>query len=370
MTIVCLSLALPAALMSFGVCAWLVGPGRRLAHLDVPGRETHKGHHRPVPTTGGIAIFLAILVPIVTALAAVWLVPAQSWGGWLAPLVQHLPGIRTQSSMAAAVLVALAIFHVVGLADDRRPLRTATKLGIELVVAAVLAGAFELRIFQILQHERFGIAGVVLCVVLSALWLVGITNALNMLDNMDGLAGGVAAIVATLYLVATLIGQQWFVAALCALVLGASIGFLVFNFPPARLFMGDGGSLVLGLLLAVISVRTTYFGTDTAGVPGAWFGVLMPLVVMAVPLYDLMSVTMIRLRAGRSPFAADQNHLSHRLVRQGLSRRGAVLTIWLATLATGLGGVLLSRLSGWQAAVVAVHTVAVLALLAALEMQR
>jgi UDP-GlcNAc:undecaprenyl-phosphate GlcNAc-1-phosphate transferase len=150
----------------------------------------------------------------------------------------------------------------------------------------------------------------------------------------------------------------------------------VFNVPPAKVFMGDGGSLVLGLLLAVISIRTTYFDTEVGtaasggakqGAPGAWYGVLMPLMVLAIPLYDFTSVTLIRLAQGKSPFVGDQNHFSHRLVRKGLSRRAAVIVIWLCTLATGLAGVMLGSLEGWQAALAAGQTVAILALLALLE---
>jgi UDP-GlcNAc:undecaprenyl-phosphate GlcNAc-1-phosphate transferase len=270
--------------------------------------------------------------------------------------------------LAVAILVSLAAVHVLGLIDDRKPVGMVAKLLVELLVAAILAGFFGVRIFQFMEQDRFGAVGVAACVILSTLWIVAITNAMNMLDNMDGLAGGVGAIITAMYLVATLIGQQWFVASMCAMLLGALAGFLVFNVPPAKLFMGDGGSLVMGLLLAVISVRTTYLAADAIGPPGLWYAVLMPLVLMAVPLYDLISVTVIRLRAGRSPLLADQNHLSHRLVHRGLSRRASVGVIWLTTLATGLGGVMLGRLANWQAALVAIQMLAVLTLLATLEM--
>jgi UDP-GlcNAc:undecaprenyl-phosphate GlcNAc-1-phosphate transferase len=221
----------------------------------------------------------------------------------------------------------------------------------------------------------YGPAGAAASVVLSILWIVAITNAMNFLDNMDGLSAGVGAIIAALYLAAALLAGQWFVAGLAAIVLGALLGFLVFNFPPARLFMGDGGSLPLGFLLAVISARTSDFAPfslpgprpEALVLPGHWYGVLMPAVVLAVPLYDLVSVTLIRLRRGRSPFHADRNHFSHRLVRRGLTQRSAVLVIYLATAATGLGGVMLGTLQRWQAALVALQVLATLATLALLE---
>ncbi|HYE02798.1 MAG TPA: hypothetical protein VD963_06150 [Phycisphaerales bacterium] len=160
-------------------------------------------------------------------------------------------------------------------------------------------------------------------------------------------------------------------AALLALLLGALLGFLWFNFPilgarprRATIFMGDGGSLVVGFLLGFLTARTTYY-TPAGG--GAWYGVLMPVVVLAVPLYDLAAVTAIRLWQGRSPLVGDLNHLSHRLVRRGLSRRSAVLVIWGLTAATAIGGISLGRLEGWQAALVGAQTALVLGVLAVLE---
>jgi UDP-GlcNAc:undecaprenyl-phosphate GlcNAc-1-phosphate transferase len=268
--------------------------------------------------------------------------------------------------MAMAVLAAAAVFHVMGLIDDRRRLGPYSKLLVQLLVAAALAIFFDMRILMLL--DAWGAGGRGLSVAVSVLWIAAITNAINFLDNMDGLSAGVSAIIAGLYLAATLIGGQWFVAALCALLLGSLLAFLAFNFPPAKVFMGDGGSLVVGLLLAVISVRTTYVDCcDAASASHSgsrgWYGVLMPLVVMAVPLYDIASVTLIRLSQGKSPFYPDQQHFSHRLVKKGLSKRTAVMLIWLCTLATGLGGVMLGRVEGWQAALIAGQTAAVVAVL-------
>jgi UDP-GlcNAc:undecaprenyl-phosphate GlcNAc-1-phosphate transferase len=163
---------------------------------------------------------------------------------------------------------------------------------------------------------------------------------------------------------ACLVNHQWFIAATLALLIGAVGGFLVFNFPPATIFMGDRGSLVIGFVLAVLTVRTTYLHPELGG---GWYGVFMPLVVLAIPLYDFTTVTVIRLRQGRSPFVGDQQHFSHRLVRRGLSTRGAVVVIWAATAVTGIGGVALGSLQAWQAVLVGAQTVLVLAVLALLE---
>jgi UDP-GlcNAc:undecaprenyl-phosphate GlcNAc-1-phosphate transferase len=308
---------------------------------------------------------------MIAALACIWLFDPEIWSGWLSPVIAHLDGLRRHSRLAVAVVVALAVLHAMGLIDDRIGLSAAWKLAVQVLVALVLTSLFEIRIFRFL--EIAGPWGFAASTVLSVLWIVVITNAMNMLDNMDGLAAGVGAIIAGFYLVATLIGGQWFVAALAALLLGALVGFLVFNFPPARIFMGDGGSMVVGLVLAVISVRTTYYEScwPVAGIGlaanGAWHSVLMPLVILSVPLYDLASVCLIRLRAGRSLFVGDQNHLSHRLVRRGMSRRAAIGVIWLATVATGLGGLMFNMLDLWQAVLIAFQTLIILTVLAMLE---
>ena len=185
-----------------------------------------------------------------------------------------------------------------------------------------------------------------------------------------------AIVIAGLYLAATLLAQQWFIASVCALLIGALLGFAVFNFPTAKLYMGDAGSLVVGLLLAIISVRTTYYhwpdptdapGPASGSIDASWYGMLMPIVIMAVPLYDMITVTLIRLRQRRSPFVGDLNHFSHRLVRRGLSKRAAVMVVWMATAATGLGGVMFGSLAPWQALLVASQAAIVVALLARLE---
>ena len=203
---------------------------------------------------------------------------------------------------------------------------------------------------------------------------IAANSAINFIDNMDGLSGGVAAIAASCFLAATLVNGQWFIAVMLALLVGALLGFLVFNFPRradggGTVFMGDGGSLVVGLLLAFLTVRTTYIhpATETAPGSGAWYAVLMPLVVLAVPLYDFASVVIIRLRQGRSPFMGDLQHLSHRLVRRGLSRRDAVITIYGLTGITSIGGIALGSLAPYQAVLVGVQTVLVLLVLALYE---
>ena len=350
------------------VTALLVRLGRRLNALDTQGSAGHVKALRSVPNIGGIAIFLAVAAPLggFVALAA-----STGIGG----LAQQLPALgpyvdRIHKSLptAAALLGCLVLLHVVGLVDDRRALGAGAKLALQILPAAIMAAFFDVRLFTFLD-KWLPAAAPFLSIALSVLWIVLITNAMNFLDNMDGLSAGVAAISALLFMVAAVINEQWFIAAMLGLLIGGLAGFLVFNFPPARIFMGDGGSLVVGFLLGVLTARTTFYDYmhPRTLLGDGWYGVFMPLVVLAVPIYDFTSVTVIRLRQGKSPFVGDQQHFSHRLVQRGFTRRGAVLVIWTIAAVTGISGITLGSLRGWQAILVGVQTILILLVLAGME---
>src|SRR5205823_10819178 len=203
--------------------------------------------------------------------------------------------------------------------------------------------------------------------ILTILWIAGITNAFNFLDNMDGLSTGVAAVCTVAFLVTTLLIGQWFVAASLALLLGALLGYLCFNFPPASIFMGDSGSLVIGFLLGVLTVRTTFLPKGVNWGAG-WYAVFAPVIVLAVPLYDLIVVSIIRLSRGKSPFVGDTNHFSHRLVARGMSRRTAVLCLYLITAATSVAAIILPHVENRFAAIlIFCQTLLVLGVVALLE---
>ena len=357
-----LSLILVGFALSLPTTAWLIRAGRRAGTLDSAGAHGHhKTELRDVPNIGGIAIAVAIVLPLVIGLAAAWLIPEPTWRSVVPAVADQLPRLRTSTPLAVALVVSVLVLHVMGVVDDRRSLPALPKLAVQLLIAIVMTVFFEVRLLEAL--------GPVPSVILTVLWIGAITNALNFMDNMDGLAGGVSAIAGLLFMTAALVNHQWFIAATLALLVGACVGFLVFNVPPARIFMGDGGSLVLGFLLAVLTARTTFYNpeqTDYA-LGTAWYGVFMPVIVLAIPLYDFTTVTLIRLKQGRSPFVGDQQHFSHRLVQRGLSRRGAVLVIWGATAVTGISGIALGRLQPWQAVLVGVQTIVVLAVIAVFE---
>lgn len=354
-------------LISLPATAVLIRLGHRMSALDSAGAAGHAKELRRVPNIGGIAIVLAVVLPLVAFLGLWHLLGPASLVERAPAVSPFLDRLAENVPAALALVLCLVALHAMGLYDDRRALGWKAKLAVQVACAALLAIFFDVRLFTFLDSLlHLGPAPSIAC---SILWIVVICNAVNFLDNMDGLAGGVAAISGALFMVAAILNDQWFIAATLGLLVGGLAGFLVFNFPPAKIFMGDGGSLVVGFLLGVLTARTTYFDPDRPErlLSGEWYGVFMPLTVLAVPLYDFASVTFLRLRQGKSPFVGDQQHFSHRLVQRGLSRRGAVLFIWSVALVCGLGGISLGSLQPWQAVMVGAQTVLLLGMLAGLE---
>jgi len=342
--------------------------------VDHPGER--KQHAASTPLGGGIAIALGVVLPLAAGqLALAFADPIAADGGSLGRLasslgaefvIPHLAGLAEQLPRLWLLLAAAAAILALGLADDARGVDWRARLIVQIAVAAVVVWGLGWRVTLFLEAPL--LAGL-----LSVLWIVALVNAFNMLDNMDGLSAGVAAIAAAV-LAATLLSRpnpespasaepQLFVAGFLLLLFGALAGFLWHNRTPARLFMGDAGSYFVGFSLAVATMQATY--TGVAG--PARHAVLAPLLVMALPLYDMASVILIRLRRGMSPFAADRNHFSHRLVELGMTPRLAVRVIYLATLTCGLGAMLLHQVDVAGAVAVVLITACTLGLIALLE---
>jgi UDP-GlcNAc:undecaprenyl-phosphate GlcNAc-1-phosphate transferase len=206
--------------------------------------------------------------------------------------------------------------------------------------------------------------------VLTVVWCVVLVNSFNFLDNMDGLSSGIALIASLIFAVImlTMLSEpRWLVGGVLLVLSGSLLGFLCHNWPPAKIFMGDTGSYFIGLLLASMVVLGTFYEHGGAAQHGRHV-ILAPLCVLAIPLYDFVSVLAIRLLEGRSPFKPDKSHFSHRLVELGLPPKYAVLTVHLATVTTGLAALLLYRVSDWSGAWLIVALVlSVLTLVAILE---
>jgi UDP-GlcNAc:undecaprenyl-phosphate GlcNAc-1-phosphate transferase len=350
---------------------------RRLAPkwglVDRPGHR--KVHDVATPFGGGLAIWGGVVLPlaILQLLLEVWLRRAGAeaidwsrWGAWAKAVGEfvepHLPGMVEASRGLWFFLAAATAVAALGLVDDLRKLDWRFRLSVQFAVAAAVVFGRDWTLTLFIHAPL--VTGAI-----SVLWIVGLVNSLNFLDNMDGLAGGVAAIAATLLAIVMLIvpegesGQpQLFVAGFLFLLVGSLVGFLWHNRPPARLFMGDAGSYFVGFCLAVMTILATF---SRHGV--SRHSILIPVCVLAVPLYDTVSVILIRLRAGKSVFEGDTNHFSHRLVALGLSKGQAVLTIYLTTAACGLAALVLPQVDAAGAVTIVLAIACLLCVIAILE---
>jgi UDP-GlcNAc:undecaprenyl-phosphate GlcNAc-1-phosphate transferase len=351
------------ALLGFVISTAVTGLVRRLAPrwglIDQPGAR--KVHAVPTPLGGGLGIACGVIAPLMAGQAAVWLVQRGSLSadGLPSSLAVHLAGASLRSGQLWSIVAAGLMIVALGLIDDLNGLGWQHRLAVQLVVAGgLVAGGVQGTLF--VDVPWIGWAATVL-------WIVVLTNAFNFLDNMDGLSAGTGLIAAATF-AAIMLGAtavpHLFVGGFLLLLAGSLAGFLVYNWPPAKIFMGDTGSCLIGLWLACMTVVGTFYEYGQTGT----HVILAPLCVLAVPLYDFCSVVLIRLSQGRSPFHADKCHFSHRLVELGMSRGQAVLTIHLITLTTGLGGVLLYQVEGWEGAMLVMLLVAcMLAVIALLE---
>ncbi|MCC9657696.1 MraY family glycosyltransferase [Rhodopirellula halodulae] len=393
-----IGLVLLAAGMA-AVSSWLIlFPIRKFADqlglLDRPGG--HSSHTVPTPLGGGLGIYLGILSTITLAtLAAALLRDPTSIPGWVSGLrdlvspavipeswweaaTLHAPGVWSRCGDVWWLIAAGTVLVTLGLLDDRFGLPVGLRLGVQFGISAAVVWGLDIEL------SLFLVAGW-LTKLLSVVWIVAVINSFNMLDNMDTLSSGVAAIIAgSMALVMMTIPDpgtdrpQLLVASLLLVVAGALIGFLFHNRPPAKIFMGDGGSYLVGFLIAVGMLMATFAAGENSDAvagdvgEGSWVGsrphaVLAPLCAMAVPLYDMITVIWIRIRQGRSPFQGDHSHLSHRLVDLGLSRTGAVSTIHLLTATCGLAALLLTHVGVWQSIAVLGIVLCLLTLIGILE---
>ncbi len=303
-----MDLYLPLIIFSF-LAAFVATPliGRVATHtgfVDEP--KPHKMHVRPMPLLGGLAIYIALCVALFQVdFSAEWL-----------PML--------------AVGVGATLLMLVGLWDDRRGIAPRAKL-LAQIAAALLVTAAGVRV-NITPWPAVDI-------LISLFWFVGITNAVNLMDNMDGLAAGTSAVSALFFTILAASAGQGLVASLAAAVTGASLGFLYYNISPAMIFMGDTGSLLLGFLLAVIGVRYAPSGLPLGS---TW---MVPIVIMGLPIFDTTLVTFSRLVNRRPVSQGGTDHTSHRLARIGLGNHRAVFSMYLAAGVLGILAVFMTHSS-------------------------
>jgi UDP-GlcNAc:undecaprenyl-phosphate GlcNAc-1-phosphate transferase len=297
-------IALSALLLAVGATPLMRMLALRLGVTDKP--NARKVHTNPVPLLGGAAIYIAFIVALL-----------------LFADKRYVPQV-------VGIFVGASLVSLMGVVDDRWGLGSYVKLAGQIAAALIL-------IFSGVQVALFGNW---LDIALTVLWVVGITNAMNLLDNMDGLSGGIAMIAATFFTLLAALSNQYLVGALAAALAGACVGFLFYNWNPAHIFMGDTGSLFLGFLLAAVAIKLRFPSNSNTI---TW---MIPVMVLGVPIFDTTLVFISRLRRGLNPLTTPgKDHLSHRLALLTDSRREAVLICYLIGGAFGLVGVFITGAS-------------------------
>ena len=316
--------------------------------LDAPG--AHKSHQSPVPYLGGLAMVVAFSAAVI--IGALLQQDTSFGDGTVLIKSEGLfnAGFGPFGELLAVLGLAL-VLSAMGLVDDLRGLNPSLRLGIEFIVASTLI---------VLGIQFQSPLGDSVNAIITLVWVIGITNAMNLLDNIDGLAAGVTAVASgAIFVIAILYGQP--LTALLAIGLaGCTLGFLRSNFNPATIYMGDAGSLYLGFLLAYLGLKLRVDQTE-------WTQLFVPVVIMGVAILDTTLVVVSRIHRGVNPFEGGKDHISHRFLRLSVSVRRGVTVILFGAVALGILGIALAELEaryGWLILLaIAVHGVAVVILL-------
>lgn len=302
-----------AFLIAFASTPMVIALAHKINAIDVP-KDTRRIHKKPTPLIGGLAIFLGFLVSVSC--------------------------FATISKETLGILVGSVIIIVVGIIDDMSEMKAIIKLLCQIIAAAVV-------VYSGVRIEHFGnplvnwwggpyiVLDYWVSVTVTVIWIVGVCNAVNLIDGLDGLAVGVSSIASMSLLALTLITNNLEVAILTAAVAGAGFGFLPYNFNPAKIFMGDTGALFLGFILACISVEGVLKMS-------AILSFAIPILVLGLPIFDTLFAIVRRVSKGQSPMSPDRGHLHHRLIDMGFSQRKTVAILYTMTAALCLTAVIIS----------------------------
>lgn len=316
--IVALGLACIGTILCKQLAAWT-------GFMDRPKAEAHKKHVKATPLLGGIALFSAWAVTILGGMLAGKLIPSDCVNPEIAKALNNLSDPKAFQGMLVVACGGL-FATLLGLWDDWKALSAGKKLLGQILIAAFAVYFGNMQISFFFHIPLLNIA-------VTIFWFVLIFNAINFFDNMDGLAVGTSCIALSLFTLTAIITGQYYVAAISAAGAGATLGFWFFNHSPASIFMGDSGSHFLAYLLAAVSVKITYMTPES----GTYLAPMIPLFILALPLYDVLAVVVIRRSKGLPVYKGDHNHVSHRFVAIGMSRKMAVMAVHLLSLIIGLG---------------------------------
>jgi UDP-GlcNAc:undecaprenyl-phosphate GlcNAc-1-phosphate transferase len=280
--------------------------------VDNPN-AAHKSHKRAVPYLGGVAIIIGIISISYSTFLVSDFTSTTFW-------------------LATSVLGPALVLGIIGLWDDVKNLSPLPRF-----IAQNIAGIFTASVLIITNNVGNPTGSNIFDAVITIFWVVGICNSINFFDNLDGGAAGTVAISSATLAFLSLAGAQYLIAALATVTTGATLGFLVWNKSPAKIYMGDAGALFLGVLLATLTIRLE---PNTNSQFGSY---LTPIFLLAIPILDTTVAVISRLRRHISPFQGGQDHLSHRLIRAGLSRKQAAISLWLLSGVYGALAILISK---------------------------
>jgi len=292
--------------------------------IDIP-KDGRRVHNKPIPRLGGLAILTGFVAALI---------------GYL--VVAGTGNVEIFNSKILGLLLGIIIIEIAGVWDDIKPIRAWTKLLFQIAAAAVVVG-FGVRIEGLTNPFVEGgfIELGIWSIPLTMVWIVGITNAINFIDGLDGLADGVATIAALSLLFIAIYLEQPLTIILAAALAGSTLGFLPFNFNPAKIFMGETGSAFLGFTLGTISIIGLVKSITV-------IAILVPLVVLGLPIFDTAFAIIRRLLSGKSPMQADRGHLHHRLIDSGLSQKQSVIILYIFSALLGLAGIFLIETEIWK----------------------
>ncbi len=317
---------LVSGLLSAGLTFLSGKIARRFGFISVPSsRSVHK---QPTPLLGGLGIYFSLCF---TILAGIFIVKS----GLIPDFLKiYVPGIAGSMKQIAAVIIGGLAVVAFGIIDDKKGLNALQKLLLQ-VIAIIIIFSEGIRVSLFLANP-------VQSFILTSFWFLLMMNGFNLMDNMDGLSAGVAFISGTILFIFAVQMQQLFVATVLAVFLGSVLGFLKHNFPHAKIFMGECGSSFLGYFLGTAAILLTFYRYEEGQ---NFLPVFAPAIIFSVLFFDTLSVVWIRKKRGLPISRADKNHISHRLTGLGMTQKQAVLFIYLLTLCTGIGALLLSSLN-------------------------
>jgi UDP-GlcNAc:undecaprenyl-phosphate GlcNAc-1-phosphate transferase len=313
--------------------------------LDYPSQR--KVHLKPMPLLGGLGIYFSIFF---TILLGLWLK-----NFLFAHFYNYYNGIISVLPKIFSLIIILGIVVFFGLLDDIYHFRSYQKLFFQIVcgiITFLLGFKINFLPFQSLDF------------LLTVFWIILCMNSFNLLDHMDGLSSGVALIAGIIFFIFAVMHGQLFIATLISCFVGAMAGFLYYNFPPADIFMGESGSSLIGYFLGVAAIMGTYYHYE---ISRSFLPIFSPLIILSVPFFDTISVIVIRIKNKKSIFLADRNHISHRLISLGMTKKQSILFCYLLTFCCGIPVLFLGNLNIFEGFLVIFQVILILICVIILE---